>query len=861
MSDGTAAGYGGRMEPARERDRERGRTEPARERERDRGPTEPARERERDRAGDRLRDYRAKRDFAATREPAPGDGAAPAPPPSGAAPRFVIQCHDASHLHWDLRLERDGTLASWALPRGVPLDPKDHRPAVPTEDHPLDYLDFEGEIPQGSYGAGTMTVWDRGTYEPLHWSERKVEVALHGEQVQGRYGLHPIGKDAWAIHRLDPPTDPHREPLPQHLAPMLARPGELPPAHEDERWAYEVKWDGVRALLWSDHGHVRIESRTQREIARRYPEVRALGRALGGHEALLDGELVAFGPDGRPSFERLQGRMNLEGEAQIRRAARAQPVTYAIFDLLHLDGRSLCAVPYEERRRLLDALALEGPAWRTPRAQLGGGEALLRATREQGLEGIVAKRRDSCYEPGRRSGAWRKVRNRNRQELVVGGWTPGEGKRAGRPGSLLLGVRERPGGPLRYAGKVGSGFTEQMLDELQRRLAPLKRSRSPFAPGGAQVPRDARFVEPRLVAEVEFGEWTREGVVRQAAFKGLRDDKPAGDVVREGAGGADAPDPRAPEAVFEAVQRLDSRDDAFEAQLDGRTLRITNWDKVLFPQTSFTKGDLIAYYVRIAPTLLGHLRDRPLTLRRWPDGVGAKPFFEKHSPAHRPEWAQTASVWSERERRRIDYMVASEPAALAWIGNQAAIELHPSLSLARALERPTAVVFDLDPGAPAGLEQCAEVALVLCGLFERLGLQSVVKTSGGKGLQVYVPLGEDGPTYERTKPFARRVATLLEQRLPELVVSRMTKRLRGGRVLVDWSQNDEHKTTVAAYSVRGRERPTVSTPLTWDELRAAHAAGRAEQLSFETGDVLRRVDEQGDLFAPLLGTRQQLPEL
>jgi len=808
---------------------------------------------------DRLRDYRAKRDFAATREPAAGS--APDASPADGAPRFVIQCHDASHLHWDLRLERDGTLASWALPRGVPLDRNDHRPAVPTEDHPLEYLQFEGEIPRGSYGAGTMTVWDRGTYEPLVWSERKVEVDLHGERVRGRYGLHPIGSDAWAIHRLDPPSDPHREPLPQHLAPMLARQGELPPPQEDGDWAYEVKWDGVRALLWSDHGHVRIESRTQREITKRYPEVRALGRALGGHEALLDGELVALGPDGRPSFERLQGRMNLEGDAQIRRAARVQPVTYVIFDLLHLDGRSLCDVPYAERRRLLDSLRLEGPAWRTPRAQLGHGDALLRATREQGLEGIVAKRRDGRYEPGRRSGAWRKVRNRNRQELVVGGWTAGEGKRAGRPGALLLGVRERSDGPLRYAGKVGSGFTEQMLDDLQRRLEPLARARSPFARDGAAPPRGAHWVQPRLVAEVEFGEWTHEGLVRQAAFKGLRDDKPASDVVREGAGAARASDPRAPEAVFEAVRRLGGRDDAFEAQIEGRTLRVTNWDKVLFPQTGFTKGDLIAYCVRIAPALLGHLRDRPLTLRRWPDGVERKPFFEKHSPAHRPDWVQTVSIWSERERRRIDYTLAQDAATLAWIGNQAAIELHPSLSLRDALERPTSVVFDLDPGAPAGLEECAEVALVLHGLFERLGLESVVKTSGSKGLQVYVPLGEGGPAYERTKPFARRVATLLEQRLPELVISRMTKRLRGGRVLLDWSQNDEHKTTVAAYSVRGRERPTVSTPLTWEELRAAHAAGRAGELSFEVADVLRRVEQQGDLFAPVLGTRQQLPDL
>jgi bifunctional non-homologous end joining protein LigD len=267
--------------------------------------------------------------------------------------------------------------------------------------------------------------------------------------------------------------------------------------------------------------------------------------------------------------------------------------------------------------------------------------------------------------------------------------------------------------------------------------------------------------------------------------------------------------------------------------------------------------------VRIAPTLLPYLRDRPLTLRRWPDGVEGQAFYEKHCPEHRPEWVATASVYSSSERRRIDYCLVQEAATLAWLGNLAAIELHPSLALARGREHPTAVVFDLDPGLPAGLSECAEVALVLHGLFERLGLQSVVKTSGRKGLQVYVPLGEGGPSYARTKPFAQRIATLLEQRLPELVVARMARRLRPGRVLVDWSQNDAHKTTVAVYSVRGQtgERPTVSTPLAWEELRDAHEAGEAGTLTFEPDDVLARVAERGDLFAPLLGVRQQLPQL
>jgi bifunctional non-homologous end joining protein LigD len=804
---------------------------------------------------DRLRDYRAKRDFETTSEPS-GKGAEAA---EAAAPRFVVQQHAASRLHWDLRLERDGSLASWALPRGVPLDPHDDRAAVRTEDHPLEYLAFHGEIPAGSYGAGTMEIFDAGTYEPHEWTGRKVEVTLHGERLAGRYGLFPIGRrradaegssveagEPWMIHRLDPPSDPQRAPLPPHMAPMLAR-GETQEGipSDDERWGYEVKWDGIRALLWSDHGHIRIESRTQRDITKRYPELRALGRALGAHELLLDGELVALDAHGRPSFERMQSRMNAEGEAAIGRAARAQPVHYMAFDLLHLDGRSLLELPYEARRGLLEQLGLDGPAWRAPRFHRGGGQALLDATREQGLEGIVAKRLDAGYEPGRRSGAWRKLRNRRRQELAIGGWTEGEGRRVGRVGALLLGVRERPGGPLRYAGRVGSGFTEAMLDELERRLEPLARTRSPFradpARPAARPPRGARYVAPQLVAEVELTDLTSEGLVRQGVFRGLRDDKSADEVVAE-PGGAAPEDPLA-------------------SVLGGRELRITNRDKPLFPQAGFMKGDLIAYYARIAPTLLPHLRDRPLTVRRWPDGVEGRTFYEKNAPEHRPDWVETASIYSSGERRRIDYTLVQEAATLAWLGNQAAIELHAPLHRTTDPDCPTAVVFDLDPGPPAGLAECAEVALVLHGLFERLGLVSVVKTSGGKGLQVYVPLGEGVATYARAKPFAQRVATLLEQRMPELVVSRMAKRLRAGKVLVDWSQNDPHKTTVAVYSVRARERPTVSTPLAWEELRAAHEAGAAASLAFDPAAALARVSEQGDLFAPLLSVRQALPAL
>jgi len=810
---------------------------------------------------DKLHSYRAKRDFASTPEPAGGGGSEPT------ARRFVVQEHHATRLHWDLRLEHDGVLASWAIPNGIPPDPADNRLAVHTEDHPLQYLDFHGEIPAGEYGAGTMRIWDQGTFDTHLWDDKKVEVTFHGERLCGRYGLFPIGNQGrpgsekdWMIHRMDPPADSAREPMPERLTPMLAGAGELP--HDESLWTFEVKWDGVRAIAYVKPGRLRLESRNLNEITDGYPEVRGILRDLGMREVVLDGEIVAFDGDGKPSFERLQRRMHVTSPSAVRRLSASTPVVYAIFDLLYLDGRSLMALPYATRRERLEALGLGGPAWRVPAAHPGRGQGLLDATAAQGLEGVVAKRLDSRYEPGRRTGAWVKIKHTRRQELVICGWLPGEGRRTDRIGALLMGVWHEDA--LRYAGRVGTGFTERTLTELARRLARLRRSDSPFdeAP---KLPPTAVFVEPDLVAEIEFREWTSEGVMRAPSYKGLREDKPAAEVIREDPpdgppaprGSPEAPhgSPEAPhdspEALFDAVQRLP--DGSLAVVADGRALKISNWDKVLFGQIGFTKGDLIAYYARVAPAVLPHLRDRPLTLKRYPNGVDAPYFYEKQSPSHRPEWVQTARIGS------IDYTLAQDRPTLIWLANLADIELHTSLAPAATPQRPTMLVFDLDPGPPAGIVQCAEVALVLRGLFGALGLESVAKASGSKGMQLYVPLNGDEVTYAETKPFARRIAELLEQRLPELVVSRMTKRLRAGKVLVDWSQNDDHKTTVTVYSVRARERPTVSAPLTWDEIQACHDSKDPELLSFETDEVLDRVARDGDPFAMLLSTRQQLP--
>jgi bifunctional non-homologous end joining protein LigD len=462
---------------------------------------------------DKLGAYRAKRDFDSTSEP------------SGR--RFVIQEHHARRLHWDLRLEHEGALASWALPRGIPAHPDENRLAVHTEDHPLEYLDFEGEIPKGEYGAGTMSVWDRGTFEAEKFRENEVIATFHGQRLNGRYALfHTRGND-WLIHRMDPPEDPGYQPMPERIEPMLARSGSLP--RDEQKFGFEVKWDGIRTVLFCDHGHVYLQGRNFSDFTPRYPEVRGLGPELGARRVVLDGEVVAFDDQGRPSFERLQARMNLGSDSAVRRRMRDTPVTYVIFDLLYLDGRSTLPLAYEDRRRVLDALELEGPAWRTPAYHRGEGSALLAATRELGIEGVVAKRLDSPYEPGRRTAGWIKVKNVNLQDVVIGGWTPGEGGRSAHLGALAVGVMDD--GRLVYAGKVGTGFTETTLTMLGRELEPLRRADSPFT--GRQPPKGTIFVEPRLVASVEFREWTKSGTLRAPSFKGLRPDKDPQDCVRE----------------------------------------------------------------------------------------------------------------------------------------------------------------------------------------------------------------------------------------------------------------------------------------------------------------------------------------
>jgi bifunctional non-homologous end joining protein LigD len=672
-----------------------------------------------------LREYRGKRDFEATSEPSPRRRRR-----RRGAPRFVVQEHSARRLHWDLRLEHDGVAVSWAIPNGIPDDPGENRKAVHTEDHPLEYLDFEGEIPAGEYGAGTIKVWDRGTYDCEKWEDGKIVVNFEGERLRGRYALFRAGSDKdWMIHRIDPATEP-RDPFPETLPPMWPLPGKLP--REEAGWAAELEWDGARAIAHCRPGRLELRGRDLEPITSRFPEVRRLSRQIGARDAVLDGVVVAFDEDGRPSRERLEKRLPPASDSAVRRRMKAYPATYVIFDLLYLDGRNLTGEPYRRRRELLEELRLEGESWRTPGYSVGHAAKLLEASREQGVRGLILKRLDSRYEPGRRCDCWLQVRAAQTEE------GDGEGD-----DSILAAAKPLPGN---------------------------------------------------------------------------------------------------------------------KAQLtvEGRTLTLSNLDKVLYPRTGFTKGDLIDWYARIAEVLLPHLRGRPLTLKRYPNGVEGKHFYEKRCPAHRPDWVRTASIWSDRHRGEIDYCLVEDLPTLIWLANLADIELHVSLSRAEAMEHPTALVFDLDPGPPADVVDCCQVALWIRGMFDQLGLRCYPKTSGSKGLQLYAPLDGEA-TYGETGPFAKAVAETLAQKFSDRVVSRMTKSLRRGKVLVDWSQNDVHKTTVSVYSLRAKERPTVSTPLEWEEVEAASAQGEAERLVFDHAAVLARVGQRGDLFAPLLSERQALP--
>jgi bifunctional non-homologous end joining protein LigD len=758
--------------------------------------------------------YRRKRDPAKTPEPfggsASGDG----------APIFVVQKHAARRLHYDFRLERDGALASWAVPKGIPLDPGAKALAVHVEDHPLEYATFAGEIPAGQYGAGTVEIWDHGTYELLEEKrDGGLTFRLAGERLRGVWTLVPAHLDGkeqnWLILRKrdEDGAAPQAAASGARYRPMLATlVDELPRAGE---WLYEVKFDGYRAIAYVRGGSCELRSRTDNDLTARFGEVAtAIDRATRD-DAVLDGEVCALDERGRPSFSAMQ-----TGTGRL---------VYYAFDCLEARGETLVDLPLEERRARLEELVRAGSAVMVSEA-FDDGASLLQAVIEQALEGIVAKRCGSVYAQGKRNRDWQKLKAHARQEFVVAGYTRGSGNRSSTFGSLVLAVNE--GGALRFAGNVGTGFDEREIRRLLEKLRPLERPDPPF-PSAPKLPRvrkgDVVWVEPRLVAEVEFSEWTHDGHVRQPSYKGLREDKPAAEVRHE---------------------RSSS-----DLVVDGRReLRLSNLDKLFWPEEGITKGDLVDYYRRVAPALVPHLRGRPFTMRRYPDGAYGKAFFQKDAPSHMPEWIRTfRTPVSTRDRKEkvVGFPVVEDELSLLWMVNMGCIDMNPWYSRVDRPDRPDFVLFDLDPTPEVPYAQTVEVALHVKSLLDGLGLASFPKTSGGKGFHILVPLDRRS-TYDDSRSFAELVAGTVARAYPKLATTEWSKSRRRG-VLIDANQNGLGKTIASVYSVRPHPGAPVSAPLAWNEVNA-----ELDSASFTMAAVIDRLEREGDLFAGVLETRQSL---
>ena len=884
-----------------------------------------------------LRQYAEMRDFSRT----------PEPPPSAVRPEgpltFTVQKHNARRLHYDFRLEIGGVLVSWPIPKGPSYDPQQKRLAIQTEDHPYDYGTFEGVIPRGEYGGGEVIVWDAGTYTvvhddmPISFHDRTraeklarqglerghLSVFLNGRKLKGGWTLQRTQgnglKSQWLVlKRRDGLENPQREVTVEdqsvlsgfriedlssgarperatQLAPTaqmlpgakrsaLGKPYEpmLPTLTRDmfqrSDWLYEPKLDGYRVLAFVDHKRVHLRSRGGQAYEDRYPELVSALSALPVDRAVFDGEVVAIGPDGRMSFQRLQNRAADPGSV----------LRYYAFDLLYLDGYDLRPVRLSDRKALLHAV-LAPLAGLEEVAVFDDGLSLFRAAQTQGLEGVVAKRRDSVYEPGKRVRSWLKVKTSQSDEFVIVGYTAGSGRRTETLGSLILGWRDARG-KLRYAGHVGTGFDEAGLAEMLARLQPLRRETSPLdepVPRGGSASRTGGkgyWVEPTLVAEIKYAERTEDGRLRHPVFMRVRDDKPASDVRVEPV----APPP-------DALAVLDAHSsDALTLMLDGFPIKLTSLNKVMWPampdRRALTKRDLVRYVLQISPILLPHLKDRPVTMTRWPDGIRGQLFYQKSPGPGTPASVVRFKSFSEDNNADVEYFVCNNTATLVWLAQVADLELHvthtrissapdaPSLSThfttnvsnvdASTLNYPDFLVTDLDPyiysgneraGAepelnPEGFARACEVALWYREMLEGIGLHPFIKTTGRTGLHLYVPIART-LDYDSVRAVAETLARRVLTEHPSAVTIEWATVARRGKVFLDYNMNRRSASLAAVYSPRAVDWAGVSTPLRWEEL------GNVYPTQFDILNVPDRLNQTGDLWRDILDARVDLRKL
>lgn len=931
-----------------------------------------------------LDEYRRKRDFARTPEPSgearrlggPDDG------PDGGlwdrlreGRRFCVQMHRATRLHYDFRLEHGGVLLSWAIPRGPSLDPSARRLAVQTEDHPVDYGDFEGVIPSG-YGMGTVELWDAGSFE---WTRESaadpdaqieagdIKFRLAGQKLRGEFVLVRIGgrghhpgaspgfarnfllikkRDEGAVaghdaagedrsvksgralaeiaaagggdprqkrrpaERIAPPaggaptaaagspsspdgfTSPPdaipaagsghastpggstRVALP---SPMLAVAADRPFSRAG--WIYELKYDGIRAIVAVDGSEVRVVGRRGRDETDRYPEAAAIPAQLRARSAVLDCEIVVLDEAGHPDFERLQSRINLGGRRDATRAADRHPATFVAFDLLSLDGRDLTATELRIRKKTLrELVGPSGPVLFADHVE-EDGESFFAAVSELGLEGMVAKRADSLYQAGRRSPDWIKVKAWHTQTCAIAGWTEGHGRR-GHLGALVLALRGAGG--WEHCGQVGTGLGEATIADLLRRMGPLRRPTSPIA-APPSLAEAVVWVQPRLVCEVRHAGWTRAGVLRHPAFLALREDAEPEDCVREETAHVDAlitragsghslgavrsgPPPPAvspqlspaaarpelPPEVAEALETLPGLRSDDWWQIGSRRLHLTNLDKPIWPEPVITKRRMIDYYVRMSPYLLPYLRDRPLSTQVFPDGVTGHSFWRKDKPSHAPEWIDSWLFEGETGSKR--WIVVREAATLGWLANAGVVDLHPWHSRVDAPDQPDWAVYDLDPFEPASFDDVRDIARLVKAALDHMGLRGLLKTSGQTGLQIYVPLRR-GPDYARVRGWVEEVARAIGRVEPDRISWEWAVSRRAGRIRIDYTQNIINKTLAAPYSLRPLPGATVSTPLAWEELDDPDL--RPDRWTIET--IGERLGSVGDLFTGVLDGDQELP--
>jgi bifunctional non-homologous end joining protein LigD len=860
-----------------------------------------------------LRSYHAKRDL--KRTPEPGGSSRKK---AAKALIFVVQRHKASHLHYDFRLEMDGVLKSWAVPKGPSLSPSDRRLAMMVEDHPYDYKDFHGVIPAGNYGAGIVEIWDHGTYVPVDpkhapISEREamsalrkgsLKVRLHGRKLKGEFALVRMKTDdaanAWLLikHRDEhsvsgtydsedhtPASSPinkalkkagakkpvkrarrpvkadaavprsirssvGRTKLATFIQPMLARVGTGP--FDDPDWLFEVKWDGYRAIAEVQKGKVSLYSRNGIVFHTRYPEItEALSKLK--HDMVIDGEIVALDAEGRPRFQLLQDL-----------SAERSALVYQVFDLLRLNGKDVTGLPLIERKELLrKALGRSGAGVVLYSDHvLERGKAFFKLTGERGMEGVIAKRADSTYQRGQRTGDWLKVKHSAGQEVVIGGYTAPRRSRQ-HFGALLLGVYQ--GKDLVYIGHTGTGFDHAALASLKKRMGPLERKTSPFStPVKANSP--AVWLKPELVGEVQFTEWTAGGQMRHPVFKGLREDKPATAVRREPVAAAVKPGVRkaakgaknakkktgTPTGKSTTVPKKASKASTHAKE---RTIRagrhsvtLTNQNKLYFPKEGITKGDVVDYYHRMHTWILPHLKDRPQSLYRTPDGAGKPGFFQKDAPETIPDFVRTVPVYTEAKGgRTIDYILCNDLATLLYLANLGCIELNPWTSRVKHLDRPDHLVMDLDPSKGNTFDDVVEAALAVKVVLDRIGAEGLCKTSGSTGLHVYIPVRRY--TYTELAPFAKRIMQVVNSMLPRTTTLERSLSKRSARHLyLDHLQNRQGQTLASVYSIRPRPGATVSTPLHWDEVRPG-----LDPKAFDIHTVPARVEQLGDLFTGVHG--------